>query len=69
MQKSVRQSKSELTRRKEHTFSGGSRTLGTTDLVTAVTPLAVQWYHPKHVEQFPCKINCVTLHLVGHILE
>jgi hypothetical protein len=27
------------------------------------------WYHPKHVEQFPDKINGVTLHLVGHILE
>jgi hypothetical protein len=27
------------------------------------------WYHPKHVEQFPDKINCVTLHLVGHILK
>jgi hypothetical protein len=27
------------------------------------------WYHPKHVKQFPDKINCVTLHLVGHILE
>jgi hypothetical protein len=26
-------------------------------------------YHPKHVEQFPDKINCVTLHLVGYILE
>ena len=26
------------------------------------------WYHPKRVEQFPDKINCVTLHLVGHIL-
>jgi len=26
-------------------------------------------YHPKHVEQFPDKINCVTLHLVGHILQ
>ena len=23
----------------------------------------------KHVEQFPDKINCVTLHLVGRILE
>ena len=23
----------------------------------------------KHVEQFPDKINCVTLHLVGYILE
>jgi len=28
------------------------------------------WYHhPKHVEQFPDKINCVTLHLTGYILE
>jgi hypothetical protein len=27
-----------------------------------------RWYHPKHVDQFPDKINCVTLHLVGHIL-
>jgi len=28
------------------------------------------WYHhPKYVEQFPDKINCVTLHLVGYILE
>ena len=27
------------------------------------------WYHPKHVEQFPDKINCVLLHLVGYILE
>ena len=27
------------------------------------------WYHPKHVEKFPDKMNCVTLHLVGHILE
>jgi len=26
-------------------------------------------YLPKHVEQFPDKINCVTLHLVGYILE
>ena len=25
--------------------------------------------HPKHVEQFPDKINCVTLQRVGHILE
>jgi hypothetical protein len=28
-----------------------------------------EWYHPKHVEQFPDKINCVRLHLVGYILE
>jgi hypothetical protein len=27
------------------------------------------WYHLKHVQQFPDKINCVTLHLVGYILE
>ena len=27
------------------------------------------WYHPKHVQQFPDKINCLTLHLVGYILE
>jgi len=33
------------------------------------TPDDGWWYHPKHVEQFPDKINCVTLHLVGHILE
>jgi len=26
-------------------------------------------YHPRYVEQFPDKINCVTLHLVGYILE
>ena len=25
------------------------------------------WYHPKHVQQFPDNINCVTLHLVGYI--
>jgi hypothetical protein len=27
------------------------------------------WYRPKHVEQFPDKINCVTLHLVRYTLE
>jgi len=26
-------------------------------------------HHPKHAEQFPDKIYCVTLHLVGYILE
>jgi len=26
-------------------------------------------YNLKHVEQFPDKINCVTLHPVGYILE
>jgi hypothetical protein len=29
-----------------------------------------EWrYHPKHLEQFSDKINCVTLLLVGYILE
>jgi hypothetical protein len=32
------------------------------------TPDDRWWYHPKHVELFPDKINCVTLHLVEHIL-
>jgi len=27
------------------------------------------WYHPKHVEQFPDKINCARFNLVEHILE
>jgi len=27
------------------------------------------WYHQKHAEQFPDKISCVTLHLVGYIVE
>jgi hypothetical protein len=37
---------------------------------TVVCALDDGWcYHPKHVEQFPDKINCVTLHLVGYILE
>jgi hypothetical protein len=26
-------------------------------------------YRPKHVEQFPYIINCVTFHFVGYILE
>ena len=26
-------------------------------------------YHPKHIEHFPDKIKCVTLNLVGYILE
>jgi len=29
----------------------------------------IWWYHPKYVEQFTDKINCVTLRLVGYILE
>jgi len=28
--------------------------------------LYIFWYYPKHVEQFPDKINCVKLHLVGY---
>jgi hypothetical protein len=32
------------------------------------TPDDGWWYHPKYVEQFPDKINCVMLRLVGHIL-
>ena len=41
------------------------------DAVDAVVcaPDDVWRYHPKHVEQFPDKINCVTLHFVGYILE
>jgi hypothetical protein len=27
------------------------------------------WYNPKRVQQFADKINCVTLHLVGYILQ
>jgi len=30
---------------------------------------AVWCYHPKYVEEFPDKMNCVTLHLVGYIIE
>jgi hypothetical protein len=37
---------------------------------TVVCALHDGWkYRPKHVEQFSDKINCVTLNLVGHILE
>jgi len=24
------------------------------------------WYNPRHIEQFPDKMNCVTLHFVGY---
>jgi hypothetical protein len=41
---------------------------GAVDTVVC-TPDDGWWYHPKHVEQFPDKINCVTLNLVGYILE
>jgi hypothetical protein len=37
---------------------------------TVVCPPEDGWrYRPKHVEQSPDKINCVTLRLVGYILE
>jgi len=37
---------------------------------TVVCALDDGWrYHAKHVEQFSDKMNCVTLHLVGYILE
>jgi len=44
---------------------------GVPDAVDAVfcAPDDGWWYHPIHVEQFPDKINCATLHLVGYILE
>jgi hypothetical protein len=37
--------------------------------VTVCHHISTGVYHPKHVEQFPDQINCVTLHLVGYILE
>jgi hypothetical protein len=41
------------------------------DAVDTVVCTPDDWwrYQPKHVEQFPDKINCVTLHLVGYVLE
>jgi hypothetical protein len=33
------------------------------------TPDDGRRYHLKHAEQFPDIINCVTLYLVGYILE
>ena len=44
---------------------------GVTDAVDTVVsaPDDGWWYHPKHVEQFPDKINCVMLHPVGYISE
>jgi len=51
--------------------AGGSNGVWIRDAVDTVVcaPDDVWWYHPKHVEQFPDKTNCVTLHLVGYILE
>ena len=47
---------------------------GSSNGVTAVDTVVCApddgWrFHPKHVEQFPDKINCVMLHLVEYILE
>jgi hypothetical protein len=36
------------------------------DTIVCAAPDDGWRYHPKHVEQFPDKINCVTLHLVGY---
>jgi hypothetical protein len=36
-------------------------------LLPAAIAAGSRWYHPKHVDQFPDKITCVTLHLVGYI--
>jgi len=41
---------------------------GAVDTVVCA-PDVGKWYHRKHVEQFLDKINCVTLHLIGHILK
>jgi hypothetical protein len=51
--------------------AGSSNSVKIPDAVNTVVcaPDDGWWYHPKHVEQFPDKINCVTLHLVGYILE
>jgi hypothetical protein len=38
-------------------------------LYVVCTPDDGWWYHLKHAEHFPDKISCVTLHLVGYILE
>ena len=51
--------------------AGSSNVWQTPDAVdTVVCAPDDGWrYHPKHVEQFPDKVNCVTLHLVGYISE
>jgi hypothetical protein len=52
-------------------IAADSRNGVTTDAVDTVVCASDDgwWYHPKYVQQFPDKINCVTLHLVGNILE
>jgi hypothetical protein len=40
------------------------------DIRTVVFAPEDGWrHHPKHAEQFPDKLNCVKLHLVGYISE
>ena len=46
----------------------GSMNIKAVDTVVC-TPDDGWRYHPKHVDQFPDKINCVTLHIVGYILK
>jgi hypothetical protein len=47
-------------------IAGGSSN-GVTGVDTVVRAPDVGWrFHPKHVEQFPDKINCVKLHHVGY---
>jgi len=53
-----------------HPSSGAHTTVIPDAVDTVVCAPDDGWrYHPKHVEQFPDKINCVMLHLVGYILE
>jgi hypothetical protein len=47
-------------------ITGANNIPDTVDTVVC-SPDDGKWYHPKHVEQFPDKINRVTLHLVGYI--
>jgi hypothetical protein len=49
--------------------AGSSNGVTNTDAADTCAPGDGWWYHSKHIEQFPDKINCETLHLVGHILE
>jgi hypothetical protein len=52
-------------------LAAGSSNGVTTDAIDKVVcaPDDGWRYHPKHVEQFPDIIICVTLHLVGYVLE
>jgi hypothetical protein len=47
----------------DHPSAGMQTTLSTASGICP--PHGVWWYYPKHVEHFPDKINCVTLHPVG----